>query len=853
VESVRVQVANGAPRIVVDGQPVRGRVFFGIPETRPVVPTTAAGGPVSFEFTARDDEPQHATMHFRFGRAPGEVWLDDLHVTDLTAGKEMLPLIDFAAGQSAFDADWRVWPPAAENTVGLVRIEPDGGAKGSAALHVTIKPADEQRPQDFHVFHRDNQSLVKGHRYRVSFWARSTPARNLQIGFYRPGKPYVDLGGPDGVYEKQIRMAANVGVDLVSFPIETPWPKEGESPNWASIDTACEQVLSANPQALLLPRLGASAPAWWIEAHPNHAMRWDDGPHHRQMAAVASPEYRHAAAERVAAAVSHIEAKFGPRVAGYHPCGQNTGEWFYEDTWKHGLNGYAPVELTAWRAWLKERYHDPAKLRAAWRNVDVDFETADVPTSAVRRAAPFGLLRDPATERSLIDFAEFQQQMMADCMLTVARATRQASRGQKLVLIFYGYLFEFGTVPNTPGTAGHYALRRVLDSPDIDVLCSPISYFDRGLGGGAPSMTVAESVALAGKMWLNEDDTATYLSSGDAPGSRDRVTNVAETNEELARNVAQASLRNFATWWMDLGASGWFNDEKMWALMQQFDSLDKQMLAKPTAFRPQVAAVVDDRSVLRVAAGGQAVTGPALTEARRALGRMGAPYGQYLQDDVAAGRVDAKLYVFLTAWLLDPDERRRLLEATRGKTRLWLYAPAYHEEHSVSLDAMRELTGFRLQTASEVEAWATPTDAGRKLGLTAPFGVKRRLKPLFSAADATPEETLARYADGSAAVALRRGADGVSLFVGPPALTSELLRLAAREAGAHLYTDADCNVWANGPCVTLHGSQSGPIKLDLGRSGALRDLLSGEKLGSGLQVSVPLDRGQTRVLLIDDK
>ena len=31
-------------------------------------------------------------------------------------------------------------------------------------------------------------------------------------------------------------------------------------------------------------------------------------------------------------------------------------------------------------------------------------------------------------------------------------------------------------------------------------------------------MSAAESVALAGKMWLNEDDTHTYLVTGKQPG-----------------------------------------------------------------------------------------------------------------------------------------------------------------------------------------------------------------------------------------------------------------------------------------------------------------------------------------------
>jgi beta-galactosidase len=39
----------------------------------------------------------------------------------------------------------------------------------------------------------------------------------------------------------------------------------------------------------------------------------------------------------------------------------------------------------------------------------------------------------------------------------------------------------------------------------------------------------------------------------------------------------------------------------------------------------------------------------------------------------------------------------------------------------------------------------------------------------------------------------------------------ELLRLAARKAGVHLYTQTDCNVYANGPIVALHASHDGPI------------------------------------------
>jgi hypothetical protein len=393
-------------------------------------------------------------------------------------------------------------------------------------------------------------------------------------------------------------------------------------------------------------------------------------------------------------------------------------------------------------------------------------------------------------------------------------------------------------------------LRRVLDCPDIDILCSPISYSDRGLGGSAPSMTAAESVALTGKMWLNEDDTHTYLATGTPPGSRDHVNTLAETNAELIRNVAQESLRNFATWWMDLGATGWFRDAGMWEQMAKLQALDDAMLQSPTPFRPEIAAVIDAPSLWRVAPGGQEVTGPAISSARAALGRIGAPYGQYLLDDVIAGKVHAKLYVFLNAWSLTAAEREKLLTATRGSVCVWCYAPGYFDGNRASPEAMQQLTGFHLRRLDNVKAWASPARLEMPK-FAKEFGVSRPITPLF-AADDPVDQTFFTYPDGSTAVAFKAQTDDrpASLFVGAPGLTSELLREAARRAGIHLYTETDCNVYANGHFIAIHASQDGPLEVNVGQAGPVKDLLSKELLGSGPVLSLQLRRGETRVLRV---
>ena len=726
VETVRVDASNGSPRLVVDGTAVRARFFFGGPGRRPIPvnPIGPEGRVITLDFAPGIDALNHGTVHFRFADSPGDIYLDDIKMVDVDTGTDVIPLCTFEGAARNFEKDWAFWPTGAANNVGTVQVEDGKGPNGSAALHIRLKAPPGGKWPGFHFFHQANLRLQKDHHYRLSIWARADEPQDLAVGFYRQGNPYVNLA-PD-VLPAQIKLAAAAGVNFVSFPIAQYWPKAGSQPDWSAIDAECQTVLDANPSALMVPRIGVYAPFWWLDDHPGEAMVWDTPGPNGPMFDVASSLYRQEAKKYLALLITHLEGKFGKQMAGYHICGQNTAEWFYYRTWDPQLNGYAECNRRAWRLWLKKRYQNDEALRAAWHDPKASVDSAAVPSPAARRAAPAGVLRDSTTEQPVIDFSEFQQESMASVVREMAHVVREATHGRKLVLFFFGYLFEFSGVHNGPATSGHYALRQVLDCPDIDVLCSPISYFDRGIGGNAPAMTAAESIALAGKMYLEEDDTHTYLAmDDDFAGMRDKVDTLEKTNELMVRNTAQCALRNFATWWMDLAAIGWFNDPAIWARMAALKALDEPLLEHPTPYRPDVAAVIDEQSMIRVAYGGDSMSVPGVSAAREALGRMGCPFGQYLLDDVAGGKVHAKLYAFLAAWHLSPEQRHKLLTATRGATRIWCYAPGYQEADHTSLEAMRELTGFKIKRTSQAIAQAEPTDLGKQLGIKGPLGVRR--------------------------------------------------------------------------------------------------------------------------------
>jgi len=267
--------------------------------------------------------------------------------------------------------------------------------------------------------------------------------------------------------------------------------------------------------------------------------------------------------------------------------------------------------------------------------------------------------------------------------------------------------------------------------------------------------------------------------------------------------------------------------------------------------------VIDERAMLRLAAGSTVVTRPGIYEIRAQLGRMGAPYGQYLLDDVLAGRVHARLFVMLNAWRLTAHERAILEGRLRGSTVVWCYAPGYFDGDRASAEAMRHLSGFPLAPCSAGTALATPTEAGVRLGFRQPFGPDEPIRPLFFAVGIPPELVLATYPDGTPAVALRRGRHGASIFVGVPGLTSELLRAAARAAGVHLFTENDCNVYSRDSFVVLHAAKDGPISVALpARVGheasyQVTDALTGEPVGRGPKVKLSMKRGATRILRYD--
>ncbi|MDR3709480.1 MAG: beta-galactosidase [Capsulimonadaceae bacterium] len=844
--TARVQNIGGVPRLMVNGKAVRPRIFWGSPGSSPI-PIAAGEQTLSYTFSPIMDEPDCAMLHLRFQHIQSNVLIHGVGLVDLTTGKTIIDPASFDT-QAVFDREWAYWPPNAPGLTGSVKIVPaDASGHGGGVLLAQRQPAPGTDWSDTHIFHKPNLALTAAHRYRLDVSLTSDTPTLGTFSFYRrrADGPFEALGGVRDAFGSQIALAAKSGVNIVSCYAALPWAKPGQAQDMSGIDALIRLILNRNPQALILPRISVCAPTWWLDAHPDAEMCWSGKAGHERTETVASRAFRDEASVQIASLVKHMEATYGDHILGYHLSGQNTGEWFYMDSWGRDVNGYAPADTLAFRQWLTATYGGDSALRRAWGRDDISLTTAPVPTPGERQSGATDL-RDPGSQQNVIDFTRFQQDSMADCILDFAHVVRRATQGRKVVVFFYGYVHEFGPMLNGSGNSGHYALRRLLDSPDIDAMASPWSYVDRGLNGTGPLMAPAESCALAGKLYFAEDDTATALSSGDFPGWRERARTASETNKVLMRNSAQMTLRNIGTWWMDLGMTGWFDDPAYWSALDKFSSVEQSQLENVRPFRPEIASVVDENSAQLL--GWRNRMGQLLSDSRFALGRCGAPYGQYLQDDVAAGRVHAKVYVFLSAYRFNASSRAALRKAVKGASSIWCCAPGYIDGDHASLEAVKELTGFDVKIVQPASAVVSPVDAGIRLGLTSAFGPVSAPRPTLAVTDARPGEALAVFPDGSVAIAMRKTAIGTSIFVGTSALSPELIRLAAKAAGAHLFADHSAAVFANGPYIAVHATQDGLVTLDTGKRSAILDAMTGQRLGMGPVARLPMTAGDNVII-----
>ena len=718
--------------------------------------------------------------------------------------------------------------------------------------------------------------------------------RNGIPQFTKDGKPFsgwIYAGQFNHIVEKQFNYKAKAmigaklgseiaGVKIINFSLypENYWsnPNEPAEDRYKRADKIISEILANVPDAYIIPRIQVRPPQWWIDANPDHVLCNYDGTEAKTLwrkdGDIMSDYFYETAVKEVIDVIRHLEKRFPNNMAGYQPAGQATGEWMnwggHSATFLYGSQD----SKRGFRKFLRKKYKDEAALRKAWNEPAVTFENATIPTPEEFKGDAVHPLREPAKDQAVIDYIECYNTRMADFVLGLSKAIRNEVGKKRLIGSFFGYFFETAAIPYGFGWIGHAQLRRILESPDIDYLAAPYSYKDRGLYDHGSTMSVADSIILSGKIWLNEDDTCTDLCKKfTGPGGEDKAKTEAETIMFLKRNLSFNLQRNSATWWLDLMGGGWYNNPAYWEMMKRFRQVEEKQLNDPQPYNPPIAFVVDGiahsylisgfpktrrieheiNAFLNAKGPIQVTSGASLHYHRKRYSSTGLEYGQYMLDDVLAGKVNSKLDVFFGLYALSKEQRSQLANLRQQKSCLWGYGAGWIdlETGKGSLKAVEETTGFKVSHAGEnatQQVFSTP-EARKKYALPEKFGANIRVEPLLTPKLQKGDEIIANYANGKPAIVIRKGKT-MQIFCGVSEIPRSLYAAIGKKLNIKPKITPYAHTYNNKHFFTVYPLKDAKYTINHGFPNGAVELFSGKKLGDGPVLEIELKKFEVIVL-----
>ena len=726
---------------------------------------------------------------------------------------------------------------------------------------------------------------------RAKGWSVAT--LNGAPGLYRDGKPVAPvLFWQWEIEERDAKaMSRDAGVNLFgvfgSFPhyAHPYWKPEGFA-GMAYQDGNLDRILEWVPDASFLPRLFYSAPDWWIAANPSErivysnpvtpdAKTWRRGKRVPRES-FASERFRRECGPVYRQAVRHLIDRYGDHLLGIHLTSGPWGEHFAWDALTQqdvaGRGDVSEPMTRRFRAWLRARYgNDPARLKAAWRDAAAAFETAQVPTREARLALDAdGVWRDPAKGRRVPDYFECQNAVTVEMLDFFAGIVKDESKGALPTLAFYGYTQD----EHWAIECDHRAIAAAYRSPNLDMFSAPHTYHRRAPGEDAMMRCYLASAARHGKLFVDEGDDMTFLEQlKPKPDGRCSATNLFESVNVLYREFGQAVTHGVGLWYMDL-TRGTFRHPALVEAVGRMRRAADLALARDRAHFSQVAVVSNVESEFYM--------GYRRTEANNmglflyhqqmgAFARAGAPFDWYLAEDLdAVQERDYRVVVLLDCQYLTERQRAQVESLKRdGRTIVSFHAPGYVSETGLSRARMEETAGVRMKPGT-VRGVLSAVDVatGREwgCGLTRPAdgledrprGTRHRpvgaaQRGLFLPAEGEPLLTGVGDLAGVTVAVTKRHDGWTGVFSALPALAPDVLRRIYRDAGVHVYTDADVVLSANAAWLMLHTRAKGDYEVRLPRTcRRVVDVTCDRVVATDADRFVyPMEAFQTGVFLLD--
>ncbi len=232
---------------------------------------------------------------------------------------------------------------------------------------------------------------------------------------------------------------------------------------------------------------------------------------------------------------------------------------------------------------------------------------------------------------------------------------------------------------------------------------------------------------------------------------------------------------------------------------------------------------------------------PLLNNTVRALYHCGTPFDLLMVSDL--DRIDPdryKMYIFLDTMYLTDQQRKMIDEKVKnkGRTVLWVYAPGYISDNTLSTEAVSKIVGMKIGMSREKtlpNISITNYDDAitkdlRKGDSNISYGLSQTVTPAFYVADKSAV-TLGKIGETKrTGLAVKRFSDWTSVYTFAPPVSPDVLRSIFRSAGVHIYSDAGDVLYADTSYLAITGETGGKRTIRLPYSSTVTDMLTGKTI-----------------------
>lgn len=638
-----------------------------------------------------------------------------------------------------------------------------------------------------------------------------------------PIMPFVNTDIPQSreVNIRQVKLAAEKGdIHLHQVIVSVPDADAKDEFDLTDLKTSIDLVRTADPKGYVILRLALAD--YETSGYPeSERVKFANGTV-GNLISMASDKWLENAVKKLKAIIKCVLSSpdYDGMVVGYQLTAGESGEWFQCSYRENGVD-VSEANTRKFRKWLAVKYNNIDELKRSWNITDVNFESALIPSDYLGEVLKLNprTLYDKNSDQRVLDYLDYYNEMTADRIVYLAKVVKEATDRKSLVGAFYGYTFE---LPDAK--SGHYDLKTVLESADVDFLDAPVSYNNRNEGAIGASMSLVESIHAHGKMWFDECDYRSPIITFDPGHDKDPVPSI-KTYEGLVevyrRQMGFQMLKGNGGWAMDLSGKGWYDDAGFWKEMKSLKEIYSRYEKIRPVSAPEVALIVDEE--------GLAVAADALFNVqmlvflRDELYKTGVNFGIYLRSDLEKGLVpSAKLYIMVGAFRLSSASIKNLADELHqpGKTVVWMYAFG-----TTSPSGIESLTGMQIHDSGK---WSVP-EITPSIALNAllpeigssPFGLGMKESPLWAVQHPGAGITSLGTTSDKITFAKRVVNGSNQIFYGSNVLKADMLRVLARFAGANIFNEGGWDAcMANTNLVVLHSSTAGkrticfPRKID---------------------------------------